>query len=136
PLFGRPKSELIARYPEFVDSAAVRASIESREIRDPELVPALIRSFNGFHAAHSVPLDFAAKDGFPAAALVLAAQLALVIGSFRRFGGGLEGHLVLLSSYRFLFGHPSRASMALFFVQAGYLWLSRGEDRQSTGGVR
>ena len=110
PLFGWPKSEIMARYPEFVDSAAVKESIESRGMRDPALVPVLVRSFNQFHAAHSVPLDFASKYGIPAAILIALAQLAILAGYFRRFGPGLETHLVLLSSYRLLFSDPARAS--------------------------
>jgi hypothetical protein len=141
PFFGRPKSEIMARYPEFVDSAAVRASIESRAMRDPALVPVMIRSFNNFHAAHCAPLDFASKYGLPAAILIIGAQLAILAGFYRRFGLGLETHLVLVSSYRLLFSDPARGSMALLFIQASYLAMARKAPDleapgQSTAGVR
>ncbi len=112
-----------------MDSGAIRASIESRGLRDPGLVPLLIRSFHQFHSAHSVPLDFATKYGVPAALLIVAAQIAILWGYLRRFGMGIEAHLVLLSSYRFPFSDPSRPSMALLFVQASYLALARGAPR-------
>jgi len=130
PWLGGSKGEIMTRYSAHVDAAAVRSSIESRRMRDPEMVPVLIGSFGNYHSAHSAPLDIAAKYGLPAGLLLLGAHGLLSFGYLRRFGPGLETHLVLLSTCRFLFSDPSRPSLALLFVQANYLFLAKsGSDR-------
>jgi len=124
PLLGRPKSRIKEEYSRFADGEAVRASITSRQMRYPDLEPAMIRSFTTFKSAHSAIFDLSAKYGLPALLLFLAAQGVLIWGYLKRFGPGLETQIVILSTYRYFFSDPSRASMALFFVQAGYLVVS------------